>query len=257
LEVSAPRGSFVLESGRLPVVLMSAGVGVTPLLAMLQTLVQEEKSSPREVWWIHSARDGAHHPFANQVRGLIAGLGKGRSFVFYTRPSADDLPALRYDFEGRIDIARLRERGMPLSATFYICGPAGFMGAATSGLREHGMPAARIRTELFGPAAAPADGALRTVPHPPDGKPGSGPTVTFVRSGLAVPWDSRFGSLLELAEACDVPVRWSCRSGVCHTCECGVVDGEVEYSPDPIDPPPKGTTLICCSIPRRSLDLDL
>jgi ferredoxin len=70
-------------------------------------------------------------------------------------------------------------------------------------------------------------------------------------------WDSRFGSLLELAEACDVPVRWSCRSGVCHNCECGIVDGELLYSPDPIDPPGAGLALICCSTPRTRVDLDL
>ena len=81
--------------------------------------------------------------------------------------------------------------------------------------------------------------------------------VTFVRSGLAVSWDGRFRSLLELAEACDVPVHWSCRSGVCHRCECGIVDGELEYSPDPIDPPREGLALICCSTPRTSVDLDL
>src|ERR1700687_2974827 len=74
LEVSAPRGSFVLEPKTSPVVLMSAGVGITPLLAMLQTLVEAEQASPRDVWWIHSARDGAHHPFADDVRRLIAGL---------------------------------------------------------------------------------------------------------------------------------------------------------------------------------------
>jgi ferredoxin-NADP reductase/MOSC domain-containing protein YiiM/ferredoxin len=257
LEVSAPRGSFVLEPEASPVVLMSAGVGITPLLAMLQTLAEAEKSSPREVWWIHSARDGAHHPFADEVRGLIADLGSARSFVFYTRPSADDRPVSNFDAEGRVDIALLRQRGMPLSGIFYLCGPAGFMEATTSGLRAQGVPSERIRTELFGPAAQPSDGAVRPAPHPPDGKPGSGQIVTFVRSGLAVPWDARFGSLLELAEACDVPVRWSCRSGVCHTCESGIIDGEVEYSPDPIDPPPKGIALICCSIPRASLDLDL
>jgi ferredoxin-NADP reductase/MOSC domain-containing protein YiiM len=257
LEVSAPRGSFVLEPKTSPVVLMSAGVGITPLLAMLQTLVEAEQASPREVWWIHSARDGAHHPFADDVRRLIAGLDKIRSFVFYTRPTPGDRPGSRYDAAGRIDLALLQKAGLPLSGTFYLCGPAGFMGAMTSSLTEQGVPAARIRTELFGPAAAPSGGAALPAPHPPSGEPGSGPVVTFVRSGLAVPWDGRFGSLLELAEACDVPVRWSCRSGVCHSCECGIVDGELLYSPDPIDPPRDGLALICCSTPRTSLDLDL
>lgn len=257
LEVSAPRGSFVLEPKASPVVLMSAGVGITPVLAMLQTLVEAEQASPREVWWIHSARDGAHHPFADDVRRLIAGLDKIRSFVFYTRPAPGDRPGSQYDAAGRLDLALLQKAGLPLSGIFYLCGPAGFMGAMTSGLTEQGVPQVRIRTELFGPATAPSDGAARPAPHKPSGEPGSGPIVTFVRSGLAVPWDGRFGSLLELAEACDVPVHWSCRSGVCHSCECGIVDGELKYSPDPIDPPGEGLALICCSTPRTRVDLDL
>jgi ferredoxin-NADP reductase/ferredoxin len=257
LEVFAPRGSFVLEPATSPVVLMSAGVGITPLLAMLQILAEAEKQSPREVWWIHSARDGAHHPFAAEVRDLIAGLSKARSIVFYTRPSEEDRRASRYDVEGRVDLALLQKSGLPLSATFYLCGPTGFMDAVTSGLRHLGVPFHRTRSELFGPAAAPSHGVAGPAPHPPEGEPGSGPLVTFVRSGLAVPWDARFGSLLELAEACDVPAQWSCRSGVCHTCECGIIDGELAYSPDPIDPPRQGAALICCSTPRTAVSLDI
>lgn len=255
LEVFAPRGSFVLEPAASPVVLISAGVGITPLLAMLRTLV--EAQDIREVWWIHSARDGVHHPFADVVRGLVAGLSKGRAFVFYTQPAAEDRQGLHYDAAGRVELARLQQAGMPLSGTFYLCGPAGFMAGMTAGLRELGVPAKRLKTELFGPAAAPSDAAPRPLPHPPGGEPGSGPTVTFVRSGLAVAWDQRFGSLLELAEACDVPVHWSCRTGVCHHCECGIVDGELKYSPDPIDPPVAGLALICCSTPKSNVDLDL
>jgi ferredoxin len=103
-----------------------------------------------------------------------------------------------------------------------------------------------------GIAAAPA----RT-PHPPTGEAGSGPTIEFARSNLAVQWSSDYGSLLELAEACDVSVRWSCRTGVCHTCETALVSGAVDYSPDPIDAPADGSTLICCARPRADLVLDL
>jgi ferredoxin len=177
--------------------------------------------------------------------------------VFYTRPSEEDRRASRYDAEGRVDLALLQKSGLPLSATFYLCGPTGFMDAVTSGLRHLGVPFHRTRSELFGPAAAPSHGVAGSAPHPPEGEAGSGRLVTFVRSGLAVPWDPRFGSLLELAEACDVPAQWSCRSGVCHTCECGIIDGELAYSPDPIDPPRQGAALICCSTPRTAVSLDI
>ena len=94
-------------------------------------------------------------------------------------------------------------------------------------------------------------------PHPPAGQPGSGPLVSFARSELNAHWDPGYASLLEFAEACDVPVRWSCRTGVCHTCETTVISGTVRYAPDPVDDPADGSVLICCSQPRDDLVLDL
>jgi ferredoxin len=94
-------------------------------------------------------------------------------------------------------------------------------------------------------------------PHPPAGLPGDGPLVTFARSRLAVPWDPRFRSLLDLAEACSVPVRWSCRAGVCHNCESGLIDGRLDYEPQPLDRPADGNVLLCCAKPLSALELDL
>src|SRR5438034_1143705 len=94
-------------------------------------------------------------------------------------------------------------------------------------------------------------------PHPPRGEPGSGPTIEFARSNLAIPWSDDYASLLELAEACDVPVRWSCRTGVCHNCETTLIAGTVDYNPDPVEPPADGSALICCSRPHDDLALDL
>ncbi|WP_425569528.1 2Fe-2S iron-sulfur cluster-binding protein [Nonomuraea salmonea] len=86
-------------------------------------------------------------------------------------------------------------------------------------------------------------------PHQPPGEPGTGPLITFARSGLTVAWSPRHRSLLDLADACDVPTRWSCRTGVCHTCRTPLLSGDVEYAPDPLEPPPAGQALICCSRP--------
>jgi ferredoxin len=125
-------------------------------------------------------------------------------------------------------------------------------------LAEAGI--ARIHTELFGtlPPINPGLTARPVVPpHAPPGEPGTGPLVTFARSGLSVPWSEQHGSLLELAEACDVPARWSCRTGVCHTCVTDLVAGDVAYSPDPLEPPPAGQVLPCCSRPLTDLVLDL
>ena len=117
-----------------------------------------------------------------------------------------------------------------------------------------------MHTEIFGPGESMTPGVVaapKRAPHPPPGPPGSGPRVSFARSGLTVHWDPACRSLLELAEACDVPVRWSCRTGVCHTCETGLISGRVSYLPEPIEPPATGNVLTCCSIPSDDLDLDL
>jgi ferredoxin len=123
-----------------------------------------------------------------------------------------------------------------------------------------GVEASRIRTEPFGPAPSLTPGiaaAPAREPHPPAGEPGTGPTVEFARSNLAIPWSDDYANLLDLAEACDVPVRWSCRTGVCQTCETTVIAGNVGYSPDPVEPAADGSAFICCARPRDDLVLDL
>jgi ferredoxin len=117
-----------------------------------------------------------------------------------------------------------------------------------------------VRTEIFGAAPAQTPGIAPVAarpPHPPAGEPADGPLVEFARSGLTVHWGPGQASLLELAEACDVPVRWSCRTGVCHTCETDLLSGTVSYAPDPVEEPADGSALICCSQPRGDLVLDL
>ena len=255
--VSAPRGTFILGSNSNSVVLISAGIGVTPMLAMLHHLARNPEIPPRQTWWIHSARDGEHHPFAEQARDLIAAIPAKRSLVAYSRPRPTDRSGVDYDLAGRIDDAVLAKLELPIGADYYLCGPSVFMDSTSTWLRGLGIAGANIHAEAFGPAAVTSGGpAERPVPHLPAGITGSGPVVTFVRSGLAVPWNAQFGSLLELAEACDVPVKWACRSGVCHACETGLVGGDLKYLPDPIDPPAEGIALLCCSTPCSEVQLD-
>ncbi|MGO6900988.1 2Fe-2S iron-sulfur cluster-binding protein, partial [Rhizobium ruizarguesonis] len=126
--------------------------------------------------------------------------------------------------------------------------------------RTSGIDASRIHTEAFGPehSITPGIAAIEgRRPHQPPGDRGSGPLVAFARSGLTVAWSSNFDSLLNFAEACDVPVRWSCRTGVCHTCETAMISGDVAYEPQPLDKASKGNVLICCSKPKNDIILDL
>ena len=258
LEIAAPRGTFTLNQAETPVLLISAGVGATPTLAMLHALAAEY--SEREVWWLHGARNGADHPFAAESRALLASLTNGRGHIAFSRPRPDDLEGRDFDTPGRLSPAVLSSLELPLDADAYLCGPATFMSETSATLAELGLEPGRIHVELFGPTPGQTPGIasapLRS-PHLPAGAPGAGPTVEFARSNLAVAWSAEYASLLDLAEACDVPVRWSCRTGVCHSCETAVVSGTVEYSPDPVEPSADGSTLICCAQPSENLILDL
>jgi ferredoxin-NADP reductase/MOSC domain-containing protein YiiM len=258
LDVAAPRGSFVLHDGSRAVVLISAGVGATPVLAMLHALARGHDS--RAVWWLHGARNRAEHAFGPEVDALLATLPGAHRVVAYSRPEPDEAPGTDYDVAGRLDGAALERAGVPTDADCYLCGPDGFMVAMREALAGRGVEPERISTEAFGAVAVDASGIVKRgdrAPHLPDGPPGPGPTVTFVRSSLAVGWDDRYPSLLDFAEACDVPVGFGCRQGVCHNCESGVLAGTVTNAIDPLEPPPDGRILACCTRPASDLTLDL
>ncbi|MFI5895411.1 MOSC domain-containing protein [Actinoplanes sp. NPDC051513] len=242
IEAAAPRGEFVLIEGSSPVLLISAGVGVTPVLAMLHQLAAS--GSSREVWWLQTAHDAATQAFADEARQLLRALPHGREHVFFGRAQT---------------VAGIGALGLPVSADAYICGPQGFMDDMRAALTGAGLDPGRLHTELFGARSAINPGltapAAVVAPHQPVGAAGTGPRVTFARSGLTVP--SGDGSLLELAEACDVPTRWSCRTGVCHTCVTPVLSGDVSYEPEPLERPAAGEALLCCARPVDDLVLDI
>jgi ferredoxin-NADP reductase/MOSC domain-containing protein YiiM len=249
VEAAGPRGDFRLTDDDSAVVLLSAGIGITPVLAMLHRLAAH--GSSRRVVWIHTTRDRATNAFADEVTALIDALPLGVQQVVYTGGTAGQ----------RLNRQSIAALELPTDGTAYLCGPNAFMDDMRDALVEAGFESARIRTELFGalppinPGVVDAPPAVR--PHPPTGPPGTGPKVTFSRSGLTVGWASQYRTVLELAEACDVPTRYSCRSGVCHVCVTGVVAGSVAYVEAPLEEPAAGSVLICCAAPLSDLVLDL
>jgi ferredoxin-NADP reductase len=225
---------------------------------MLHALAAE--ASTREIWWLYGTRNGREHPFAGETRELLKALARHHSHVCYSSPDPGDRPNIDFDARGRLDMKALQQLDLPRDGDFYICGPSTFMDDLAAGLAALGVARDRIHTEMFGAGPSNTPGiaaAPRLQPHLPAGVPGSGPLVSFARSGLNVRWDPTFHNLLELAEACDVPVRWACRTGVCHTCESGLVAGRVGYRPSPIDAPLDGDLLICCSQPEGDVVIDL
>ena len=247
IEAAAPRGDFCLSDGSNPVVLISAGIGVTPVLAMLYAL--SAVGSRRDIWWLYTTRNRQTHAFATEVTTLIDSLPHARQRVFYT------------ETQGRLDQRSIAALGLLSDAAVYLCGPTQFMTDMRDALSFAGLDPAHIHSELFG-ALPPINPGIvatgqRKPPHLPAGTPGTGPSITFSRSGLTVNWSSDYGNILDLAEACDVPTRFSCRSGVCHLCVTGVVAGRTRYVQSPLEPPEQGEVLICSAAPESDLVLDL
>lgn len=263
VDVAAPRGDFVLEPGDEPVVLLSAGIGITPVLSMLSSLAQTDPE--RAVWWLHIARTALDYGLSAEVDRLLAALPRSHAAVWLTRESAPQpSPTTRHGRPGADD---LRAWGFPMTASVYLCGPVAFTSTMTRELVALGFAPGQIHSELFGalPSSTPGITAkAMVVAHAPAARAGApdgngtadGPVVTFARSALATPWSSQFQTLLEFAEACDVPTRWSCRTGVCHTCVTGLLSGTVDYVVEPLESPAEGTVLLCCARPTTEVVLD-
>jgi ferredoxin-NADP reductase len=211
--------------------------------------------------WIHAARDGQHHPFDAEIRRIMGALTNGRSFVCYSRPTSRDKMGEDFDATGHLSRSVFDQIGVPRDADVYLCGPTRFMADMKQTLTDMRVALERIHVEIFNGSESMAPGvagAAKRVPHLPKDDADTGLQVSFARSGISAHWKaSEYQSILELAEACDVPVRWSCRTGVCHHCETGLISGEVVYDPEPLDKPAAGNVLVCCSQPLGDVAIDL
>ncbi len=252
IEAMAPRGKFVLDqSSDRPVVLISAGVGVTPMIAMANFIIHEGRRTRnfRKTFFIHGASNGGGHAFADHVRRLDAEHETFKSFVCYSRPAADDAPGVTHDFEGRIDVDVLKQVLPFDDYEFYLCGPGAFMQTFYEGLTGLGVDETRIHYESFGPAAVLR--ADRQSHDAPSKGTSRGPIkVCFAKSDVDVEWSTENGTLLELAEAAGIDAAFSCRSGVCGTCVTRLQCGAVEYVEEPMGSCGENEVLICCSTPR-------
>jgi uncharacterized protein len=260
LQVIAPTGDFFLPDGGVgPVVLLSGGVGLTPMISMLNHLV--DQGATRPVWFVHGVQNGSEHAFGGHVRQLAETHPSVQAHVVYTEPGPDDVEGRDFDDAGFITIPMLERLGTGRGAEFYLCGPPPFMQALYTALREWGVDDSRIFYEFFGPATV-----LKGVPGDTSTKPAaeSAPTpavngveVTFRWAEMTVPWDGATETLLDLAEAHGVDADFSCRSGVCHTCACTLLEGEIEYINDDVfEPDEEGQILICSAIPKTNIVLD-
>jgi len=267
IEAKAPSGMFTLvRANTRPVVLLSAGIGITPMIAMLNSLLasQPGDTQPEHIYFIHGARDANDHPFAEQLMAVAATHPQVSVYLRDSRPS-EAMPEDGVRSMGRVDIEFLK-RVLPFGDyDFYLCGPGAFMQDIYNGLRALNIADDRIRFEAFGPASvkraqsavvAPAAEVAATalvaqVPVPA-ADPAQVSKVVFMRTRRDAMWSKETGSLLDLAEANDVPAQSNCRSGVCGTCSTRLLSGEVTY-PVPIEGEvAPGHALICSAIPART-----
>jgi len=254
VELAGPSGPFVLGSHPTrPVVLISAGIGATPVLAMLHALTGAR--SPREVWWIHGARNGREHAFRAETGQLVERLANGHAHVRYSRPDLRDVPGRDYDALGRIGVDAILELGVPLDAEYRLCGPRAFVADLEAALRGAGVTPACIRSESFGggappPRPSPSPGSVPVAPQ------SSAPSVAFSRSGVTATWEPGCGSILALAEANGISAASGCRIGSCHGCQARVLEGSVRHDPEPVSPAPSGGALLCCAVPEGDVVLD-
>jgi ferredoxin-NADP reductase len=260
VEIDLPRGAFKLDAASSrPVVLLSGGVGLTPTVSMLDVLARE---SDRPVWFIHACDSGAVHALRDEVEQLAA-LRPGVTVHFcYRFAESASLDAKQCHSQGFLTRATLQQL-LPLDDyDIYMCGPPPFMQALYSILIGLGVRKERIAYEFFGPASLLTEKAQTTQqpvepPAADHSTAGAGPHIVLQKSGRSLAWDGTSESILAFLEAQGIEPEFSCRAGVCGTCEQGLVSGEVDYFEEPLDVVQQDRVLLCCTRPRTSLVLDL
>ena len=253
LEAMAPRGKFVLDqSSERPVVLISGGVGITPMMAMANFIIAEGKRTRefRPTYFIHGAQNGRLHAFGDHLRQLAAEHETLTIHIRFSDPADSDRLGRTHDSEGYVDIDLLKTLLPFDDYDFYLCGPGPFMQSLYDGLTGIGVRDERIHYESFGPATVLKHNAKPTR-VPAAGETVDGPVaVTFADSDIAATWSPDSGTLLELAEAAGLNPNYACRSGVCGTCATRIRCGSVDYVEEPSAPHGDDEVLICCATPR-------
>ncbi len=251
LLVKPPSGHFHLTAdASLPIVLIAGGIGITPMLSILNTLMH--RNDQREIWLYYGVRNGAEVVMREHLLDLAAGHDNFHFFLCYSDPREDEEAEKDYQHGGRIDIPLLRATLKLMRYQFYVCGPAAMMESLVPGLEEWGVAGEDIYYEAFGPATLNRRAQARP---DRDTSTAEAVTVTFGNSGKSVQWDPQAGSLLEFAETQGIEVESGCRAGSCGSCQTAIASGEVEYSQQPDDDLDPGQCLLCISTPKSDLTL--
>lgn len=254
IRAMTPRGKFILdESSTRPVVLLSGGVGVTPMISMLEQLSGHSGGCgcDRRVWFIHGAINSKYHGFDRYVRKLATDYSCLNVHIRYSRPADDDVEGKNFDSTGHIDIDLIKSLLPFDDYEFYMCGPPAFLESLYEGLKDLNVADERIHYEFFGPGATLLrEQPGQTIGLAEDLMDREPVLVRFAKSGTQATWDPSKGTLLDLAESEGMRPAYSCRSGICQTCSTKITAGQVDYLEAPMATPEAGEALICCSYPK-------
>jgi uncharacterized protein len=238
-----PSGKFVLDIRKsIPAVLVSNGVGITPMISMAKACSRINPDRP--LHFLHGAREGRSHAFRGEVLALVAQNPNLRIHFAYSRPQPEDEG--HFQSTGYIDTALIQTL-VTQEAEFFLCGSPPFLQSLREGLRAWGVPDDRVFFELFM--------KVRTMTFesiPPASEVDEGTEIVFAKSAKTLTWQSGHDSILEFAEANDLNPAYRCRQGICGTCMCKILEGEVEYQEEPTAAIADGSVLICISKPKTS-----
>jgi len=256
LQVAASRGDFFLDpKEETPVVLLSGGVGMTPMISMLNAIV--DSGNKRPVWFIHGTRNGLHHAMGEHMRQIVAEHDNITVHIRYSRPRPEDIQGRDYDSIGHVTVNLLKELLPDNDMDFYLCGPPPFMHSLIKDLWEWDVPEHRIRFEVFGPDALMLEGARPKRRQKKKTVEEENYKIIFSQSQITAQWDPESENLLNFAEEQGVFPDFSCRAGICQTCGYGLLEGQVDYNFDPLAPPYPGQVLLCCTRPKSDLVIDV
>jgi len=251
LDVKAPSGQFFLDpAGSSGVVLIGSGIGLTPVLAMLNTLISQ--GSRREIWFFHGIRNRSDHIMKEHLEAIAREHDNVHLQVCASKPDPDYELGRDYHHEGRISVELFKKVLPSSNFDYYLCGPGPMMQDVTEGLKEWGVPEKHIHYETFGPSSVKKVAAVVS----PEAKAATGYSIQFKKSGKTAQWCGDYTSILDLAEANGVSIPSGCRAGSCGTCQVAVFSGEIDYIEKCDFETNPGTRLTCIGAPKSDLVLD-
>ncbi len=250
LKISRPTGKFHLNtSANNPIVLISGGVGITPMLSMAEYVAAHQPH--RKVYFLHTSVDRKVQPMRKRLRELQEKYPAFDLTIFHTAPLKDELQGVDFDEKGFIARHHLAAKNFEQDADYYLCGPAGFMEVMYEALLNLNVPETNIAFEFFGEGKTNGTAPKFTDSRTPR------PQVLFAKSGISTHWSESVSSLLELAEANGLTPAFSCRTGTCSSCESRLISGEITYDPEPFMEAQQDHIFICCAKPVSDVNIDL